>query len=161
MRVLKAPLDAVSRDARDYPAHLLRFGGTGLCLFAARFYGINDAIHMARAGMTIDLVDTSDRVLEMGDMYGCSAHLCDAWEFAGDAVADGRTWDAVSVDTYTGDATTRSLSNIVDLWCELAHDVVTLTHVRGQSYEVPGGWTDQLFLRNPRNGTNWLVLTRD
>src|SRR6188472_4437148 len=112
VRVLGAPLDAVSRDARAYPAHLLRESGEGLCLFAARFFGINDAVHMARAGMDLTLVDTAPRVIEMADMYGASAVQGDAWEFAQEAWADGEQWDAVSVDTYTGDATTRSLSTL-------------------------------------------------
>lgn len=160
MRVLEPPLDAISREARDYPAHLLPFGGTGLCLFAARFYGVNDAVHMARMGMEITLVDLSERVLEMGSMYECAAHQTDAWEFAEAASMTGEHWDAVSVDTYTGDAATRSMSTL-NLWCSLARYVVTATHVRGMEYTVPDGWRDDLFLRNPRGGVNWLVLTRD
>lgn len=161
MKVLEGPpLEALSRDARVYPAHLLRYGGTGLCLFAARFFGVNDAIHMARAGMEIGLVDTSARVREMGEMYGCAWFQTDAWEFAEKAREDGLQWDAVSVDTYTGDATTRSLGDL-DLWCALARDVVTLTHVSGQRYSVPDGWVDGRMVRNPRNGVNWLVLTRE
>ena len=39
VKVLEGPLDAVSRDAKAYPAHLLRESGEGLCLFAARFFG--------------------------------------------------------------------------------------------------------------------------
>ena len=156
---LSGPLSDVSRDARAYPVHLLREGGTGLCLFAARFYGINDAIHMARNEMDITLVDISGRVLEMRDMYDCTAAMWDAWEFAEDARGRGETWDAVSVDTYTGDATTRSLGDL-ELWCSLARDVVTCTHVTGQPYTVPDGWKDWLFERNPRGGINWLVLER-
>lgn len=158
VRVLTGPLEAVSRDAREYPAHLLRQGGEGLCLFAARFYGVNDAVHMARAGMEITLVDTSLRVAEMADMYDCDWYQMDAWQFAED-VRGNQSWDAVSVDTYTGDATTRSLHSL-ELWCSLARDVVTCTHVNGQDYRVPDGWTDALMERNPRGGVNWLVLTR-
>ncbi len=159
MKVLEAPLDAISRDAREYPAHLLRQGGNGLCLFAARFFGINDAIHMARAEMELTLVDTAPRVVEMADMYGCAAYQTDAWEFAQAARDAGDQWDAVSVDCYTGDAGTRAVSTL-DLWCSLARDVVTCTHVNGQQYVLPDGWTDGLMERNPRNGVNWLVLTR-
>jgi hypothetical protein len=157
---LSGPLSDVSRDARAYPVHLLRQGGSGLCLFAARFYGINDAIHMARNEMELTLVDISDRVLEMEDMYGCRAHQGDAWEFANIALCAGYQWDAVSVDTYTGDATTRSLGDL-ELWCSLARDMVTCTHVTGQPYKVPDGWRDWLFERNPRGGVNWLVLERE
>lgn len=159
VKVLGAPLDALSRDAREYPAHLLRESGEGLCLFAARFFGINDAIHMARADMDLTLVDVSPRVLEMAAMYDCAAVHGDAWEYAQAMREDGQTWDAVSVDTYTGDATNRSLREL-DLWCSLARDVVTCTHVNGQPYAVPDGWTEGFVERNPRGGVNWLVLTR-
>ncbi len=159
MKVLDGPLEAVSRDAREYPAHHLTPGGNGLCLFAARFFGINDAIHMARTEMELTLVDTAPRVFEMADMYGCAAHQMDAWEFAEAARDAGDQWDAVSVDSYTGDATTRSLG-CLDLWCALSRRLVTATHVNGQTYTVPDGWTDGFMERNPRNGVNWLVLTR-
>ena len=144
--------------AGPYPAELLREGGTGLCLFAARFYGSNDAVHMARAGMELMLVDTNARVVEMADMYAAAYMQGDAWEFA-HRHSGVNQWDAVSVDTYTGDATTRSLANL-ELWCSLARDVVTLTHVRGQEYLVPDGWTDEFVIRKERGGVNWLVLTR-
>jgi hypothetical protein len=158
---LSGPLSEVSRDARAYPVHLLREGGTGLCLFAARFYGINDAIHMRRNEMRIVLVDISERVIEMADMYGDAtvARLEDAWDYARFARLAGYRFDAVSVDTYTGDATTRSLGDL-ELWCSLARDVVTCTHVTGQPYTVPKGWRDWLFERNARGGVNWLVLER-
>jgi hypothetical protein len=160
VKVLEEPLDAVSRDAKAYPAHLLRESGEGLCLFAARFFGINDAVHMARVGMDLTLVDTAPRVREMAEMYGAFAVQGDAWECAEKWRDQGDQWDAVSVDTYTGDATTRSLSTL-ELWCSLARDVVTCTHVRGQEYTVPDGWRDEgFFMRNPRGGVHWLVLTR-
>ena len=160
---LSGPLSDVSRDARAYPVHLLREGGTGLCLFAARFYGINDAIHMARNDMEGTCVDTAAaRLAEMADLYPRDwwFHNRDAWEFADEASGYRKQWDAVSVDTYTGDATTRSLSDL-ELWCSLARDVVTCTHVTGQPYTVPDGWRDWLFERNPRGGINWLVLERE
>ena len=158
--VLEGRLAELSAEARAYPVHLLREGGSGLCLFAARFFGVNDAINMARNSMELTLVDTSDRVLEMGEMYECSAHVADAWEFAEEMQGEASEWDAVSVDTYTGDICRRSLDSL-ELWCSLARDVVTATHVLGMPYTVPDGWSDSLFDRNPKNGVNWLVLTRD
>ena len=145
-------------EARVYPAHLLREGGTGLCLFAARFWGVNDAIHMARQQMDIQLVDTSPRVLEMADIYAnnCSGLVTDAWDFAEDARDAGILYDAVSCDTFTGDPMTRSLASL-ELWCSLARDVVTVTHTPGAPYDVPDGWNGELFPRNER--VNWLVLT--
>lgn len=159
MKVLEAPLDAVSRDAKAYPAHLLVERGEGLCLFAARFFGINDAVHMARLEMEIMLVDTSPRVHEMGAMYGCWAMMRDAWEYAEECRDDARIWDNVSVDNYTGDAGTRSLASL-ELWCSLARKSVTVTYVKGQEYTLPEGWRGWLFPRNPRKGVYWLVLER-
>lgn len=154
--VLDGRLGEISAEARPYPSHLLREGGTGLCLFAARFWGVNDAILMARQSMDITLVDTSERVLEMAEMYACDSTLGDAWDFAESAIG-GEQWDAVSADTFTGDPMTRSLASL-DLWCSLARDVVTVTHTPGAPYEVPDGWTGWLFPRNER--VNWLVLER-
>lgn len=154
---LDGRLGELAREARVYPSHLLREGGEGLCLFAARFYGVNDAITMARNEMALCLVDISDRVLELRSLYGAEVHQGDAWELAEHWRDEGRTWDAVSCDTYTGDPMTRSLASL-DLWCSLARDVVTVTHTSGAAYVVPDGWKGWLFPRNDR--VNWLVLER-
>jgi hypothetical protein len=158
--VLEGRLGDISREARVYPAHHLREGGTGLCLFSARFYGVNDAIHMRRCEMFLDLVDTSPRVWELEELYGPNVmvHEGDAWAYAEEWAADDRQCDAVSADTFTGDPMTRSLGSL-ELWCSLARDVVTVTHTPGAEYVTPDGWTDYLFPRNDR--VNWLVLTRN
>lgn len=155
---LEGRLGDLSREARVYPAYLLKEGGTGLCLFAARFYGVNDAIHMARQRMTITLVDIAPRVEEMAEMYGAEFFQADAWEIAEGWREDGDMWDAVSCDTFTGDPMTRSLASL-ELWCSLARDVVTVTHTPGAPWEAPDGWKGEVFARNDR--VNWLVLTRD
>jgi hypothetical protein len=155
--VLDGRLGEISREARVYPAHLLKQGGTGLCLFAARFWGVNDAIHMARNEMSLSLVDTSPRVFEMAELYGAAVHHGDAWEFAENAREHGYQWDAVSADSYTGDAERRSLDSL-ELWCSLARDVVTATHTPHTEYELPDGWTGWIMERSDR--ANWLVLER-
>lgn len=158
MKVLERPLDAISREARPYPAYLLPERGTGLCLFAAAFLGHNDAIHMARAEMDITIVDTdAARLRDMQQLYQCSMHAGDAWEFAGFMAGQFAQWDVVSVDNFTGDAERRSLASL-DLWCSLARTAVTVTHSNGSDYVVPDGWTDGLFERS--SDVNWLVLTR-
>jgi len=163
VKVLEPPLDALSRDARSYPAHLLREGETGLCLFAAAFLGINDAIHMARMNMTVTCVDTATwRLDEMRERYpdDWDFDAMDAWEFATDAWLRGVTWDVVSVDTFTGDATTRSLETI-ELWTSLARRVVTMTVPHHSSFlrEPVPGWTGSRYERS--NLADWMVLTRD
>ena len=107
--------------------------------------------------MELTLVDTSERVIEMGDIYGESAFVADAWDIAARWQANGDQWDAVSCDTFTGAPMNRSLASL-ELWCSLARDVVTVTHTPGALYDVPDGWSGSLFPRNDR--VNWLVLTR-
>lgn len=153
---LDGRLGEIAGDARTYPVQHLRSGGTGLCLFAARFWGVNDAIHMARNQMTVTLVDTSERVVEMADIYGSEFHHGDAWAFAETAYALGRQWDAVSADSYTGDPERRSLASL-SLWCALARDLVTATVTPHAEFEVPLGWKHEIHERSTL--ANWLVLT--
>jgi hypothetical protein len=159
VKVLEGPLEAISRVARPYPAWLLDGCETGLCLFSAAFLGHNDAIHFARAGIRTVCVDVSaNRLRDMREIYPDDWVFvpADAWAFA-EAVVLGDKWDAVSVDTWRGDAERRSLDSL-DLWCSLANNVVTVTHTTGLDYTVPDGWNARLFERAPN--VNWLVLTR-
>ncbi len=157
MTVLGPPLDKISAQARPYPAHLLNGCETGLCLFSAAFDGWNDAIHMARNDLETTCVDIdATRLLEMRDLYPESWTFlaADAWEFAERVRI---RWDAVSVDTFTGEATERSLQSL-DLWCSLANKVVTVTLTDGAGYETPTGWLAWTF---PRSGVvSWLVLEK-
>lgn len=159
MTVLAPPLDAVSRRARPYPAHLLPRNGTGLLLFAAAYQGHNDAIHMARADMTCTCVDRDPHQLRrMRRLYPLEwlfVHA-DAWEYAADAATHGHSWSAVSVDTYLGDATDRSLASL-DLWCSIADSLLTATIEQEQTVEPPAGWQQTRFPRTA--GVDWLVLT--
>lgn len=163
MTVLAPPLDKVSREARPYPADMLPVGGTGLCLFAAAFLGVNDAVHMARKDMTVTCVDRDgSRIADMVDLYPeqWTFYVMDAWDFADRAAGQERQWDVVSVDTFTGDATDRSLESL-ELWCSLATKAVTATTTRHQGLDVvaPDGWRSSLF---PRSSiADWLVLRRD
>jgi hypothetical protein len=159
VKTLVGPLEPISRAAKAYPVHLLNYGETGLCLFAAAFLGKNDAIHMARMGMDITLVDINrERLEEMGELYECSYMIGDAWEFARWMVDDGAEWDVVSVDSFTGDATDRSIGTL-DLWCSLARRLVTATVGKGQAWTAPEGWEGALFDRGGHLA-DWLVLTR-
>lgn len=158
--VLAHPLDRISAKARPYPADMLTEGSTGLCLFAAAFLGVNDAIHMARKDMRVTCVDTDEsRLREMHDLYpeDWSFRVMDAWWYAWTYPSPG-AYDVVSVDTFTGDATNRSLETL-GLWCRLARRAVTVTVAHGQDYVTPKGWRSSLFSRSPR--ADWLVLRRD
>lgn len=161
--VLAAPLDRISAQARPYPADMLPVGGTGLCLFAAAFLGVNDAIHMARKDMRVTCVDYDRfRLDKMAPLYPEDWRfvLEDAWIFASRASHFGQQWDVVSIDTFTGDATDRSLESL-ELWCSLARKAVTATTTRHQGLDVvaPTGWRSSLFPRS--NMADWLVLRCD
>lgn len=163
MTVLGPPLDRISKEATPFPAHLLPKGGTALSLFAAAFLGVNDAIHFARNDMTATCVDIDEQRLdEMADLYPFDWDfvVSDAWQFAEQAADEGRTWDVVSVDTYTGLATDRSLQTL-DLWASLADRIVAVTLPRKHMNDVFGveGFRMGVFPRSPL--ASWLVMNRD
>src|SRR3990172_9872911 len=108
-------LEHVAMQARPYPTELLEGCETGLVLFAAAFLGHNDAIHFAEAGITTSCVDIdSEGLAEMRELYPDSWAFVtvDAWHFAEACASEGVQWDAVSVDTFSGDATRRSLDSL-------------------------------------------------
>lgn len=160
MTLLADPLARVAREARPYPAHLLPPRGTALALFSAAYLGHNDVIHMARRNMVATCVDIDrGRLGEMESLYPETwAFVCaDAWEFAEEAAARGASWDAVSVDSYTGDATDRSVASL-ELWCSLARAVVTATVTPAHTdLMIPDSWRPSIYPRTDR--VDWLVLT--
>ena len=162
MRVLAPPLDELSEKAGVYPAHLLPHRGHGLCLFAAGFLGVNDAIHMARQDMSVVCVDTDRNMLtHMQNMYPDQWAFIewDAFDFAEKSRDEGVKWDVVSVDTWMGDLERRSLENL-DLWCSLARKTVTLTIGVCSAPDPPAGWDVDFMLRHPVKKSSWMVLTR-
>lgn len=153
-------LEHVAQQARPYPSEKLVGCSTGLVLFAAAFAGHNDAIHFAEAGIETTCVDLDhERLAAMARIYPSSwkFHVDDAWRYAEDALANGETFDAVSVDTFTGDAERRSIESL-DLWTSIANRLVTATFTGG-FFELPYGWRDSLVER--ATGVYWLVLERD
>ncbi len=152
--------DWINRNAQVYPAHLLPAGGTALSLFSAGFYGHNDVIHMARKEMEIDCVDVDqDKLWHMAQTYPnvMTFHVKDAWEFAAGAIGEGRTWDAVSVDPFMGDAAEKAWGTMW-LWGSLATKLLTVTIDPKQPPWTPGGWESYVFPRSSRAA--WMVLTR-
>lgn len=158
--VLVAPLDRISREACPYPADMLANCDTGLCLFAAAFLGHNDAIHFARQDVATTCVDQdSRRLAEMQGIYpaGWVFLAADSWRYAEASRDAGLMWDAVSVDTWTGDACQRSMDSL-DLWCSLARRCVTVTIPAGATPPVPAGWNHYEYPRSER--ASWLVMQR-
>lgn len=161
MTVTYPSLEHVATEARPYPTYLLENAETGLCLFSAAFMGHNEAIHFALEDVQTTCVDIDSEKLErLADLYPEEwRFICrDAWEYAQSHAASGDRWDVVSVDTFRGNATERSLESL-ELWCSLANHAVIATLEEGQTYKTPKGWTAQHFRRNSE--VFWLVLTRD
>jgi hypothetical protein len=118
---------------------------------------------MARKGMTTTCVDTNGPMLaEMERLYPPSWTFLntDAWDFALEAVHHSDVWDAVSVDTYTGDAEARAMMSL-PLWCAIAGKMVTVTRSKSTGVlrsAVPEGWHGEAYERSSK--IDWLVLTR-
>jgi hypothetical protein len=164
-RVTYPSLEHVAIEKRPYPAELLEGCETGLILFAAAFLGHNDAIHFAEAGVRdVTLVDVDGpRLAEMRDLYSNEWTFLerDAWDVAGQAREAGLTFDAVSVDTFTGAAMTRSLDDL-EAWTSIANRFVTVTATRDVVFGgvfIPGDWNVRLFPRSSE--AYWLVLEPD
>ena len=159
--VIYSTLEHVAQEGRPYPTHLLDGCETGLVLFAAAFLGHNDAIHFAEAGLRGTCCDVdADRLAEMKQLYPDDWSFVpgDAWEMAQEAAEAQVQWDAVSVDTFTGDVMFRSLGSL-GLWCSLARKAVTVTITDSVAVaDVPDGWTVSLYPRSEH--VSWLVLTR-
>lgn len=162
MAAVTSPLDPVAENAGPYPVEILDCAQTGLCLFGAAFRGVNDAIHMVNAGLYIDVVDTDEnRLRDMQALYpdGCVFHHMDAWTFAGYAKGNGKRWDVVSVDPFTGGTGQRAIDDI-ELWCSLADKFVTITVSRRMTMpRTPDGWKRMSVMRRSHNA-GWLVLER-
>lgn len=153
-------LEHVACEARPYPTYLLENAETGLCLFSAAFMGHNDVIHFALEYVRAICVDVDAvKLAAMAELYPDEWEfvVADAWEFAAQAAENGDRWDVVSVDTFRGNATERSLRDL-SVWCAIANTAVVATLEDGQTYETPDGWDDQLFRRNSE--VYWLILTR-
>ena len=153
-------LDRVRANAGPYPVHLLEGCETGLLLFGAAFLGANDGVHFLDAGLRATVVDNDlERLKDMAEMYPVNWGWSDldAWVFASRRVDAGVMYDAVSVDSWRGDAEERSLHSL-ELWCSLARKFVTVTIGFGSSFLCPAGWKFSLM---PRSGNaRWLILER-
>lgn len=141
-----------------YPKGLLDACDTALVLFAAGFYGRQDGIFIADAGITATCVDIRpQRLRDMAAVYPGSWEFFvdDAYEFA--ALTE-RRWDLVSIDCPSG-AFVRC-AELVGLWCSLARVAVVLGTGKGTVVEPPEGWrvTDVIQRSQFSGGVYWSVL---
>lgn len=156
-----AALTAVKTAAGPYPTRLLEREGSALLLFGAAFLGANDGIHIRDAGMYATVVDTDEqRLAEMRELYPATWVFVhdDAIEYA--ARARDKSFDIVSVDCYTGNASRLCLSMAPE-WARLARRVVVVTAGRGdldEPFAPPDGWRSWVMRRTPL--AQWLVMER-
>ncbi len=155
-----ASLGEIAKYSRPYPEEQLEGLASGLCLFSAAFLGHNDVVHFASAGIQTTCVDVdAGRLGEMRRLYPRSWQfvIADAWTYAHAAARQELAFDAVSVDSFCGDAMLRVLEDLT-VWTDLANELVTVTVADGYGYTVPDGWEASELRRAP--GVYWLVLTR-
>jgi hypothetical protein len=157
-------LESIRADASPkhiYPRRVLRRRDTALVMFAAAFYGRQDAYWVAHAGMTGTCVDLDHTKLgEMALAYP------EGWEYVhGDAFdyarRTTRQWDVVSVDWPTPYFS--RIDEFLPLWCKLARRAVVVGTGADSSFVVPEGWTVTEEIRRSEflpGGVFWTVLER-
>lgn len=159
-----ATLEAI-RDAEGgelYPRHVLIGCETALVLFAAGFWGRQDAYWVAEAGLRATCVDTDgERLEQMRALYpgGWDFAEADAYAFA---EATGQMWDLVSIDCPTNHF--ERCADLVPLWCEIARQAVVLGTNRQLAREInpPAGWekTEIRYRSDFAGGVYWATLER-
>lgn len=153
-------LEHVAMDAKAFPRQNLAGCETGLVLFCGAFLGVNDAIHFAQAGIPTVCVDTNAESLAvMRELYPEEWEFVqsDAWKYAAAARDLGLTWDAVSVDTWTGDQSRRSMESL-ELWTAITERFLAVTVGARDTWETPAGWHSWTIERSPT--ADWLCLER-
>lgn len=151
-------------DASKYPCEVLGGCEDALVLFAAGFYGAQDAIHIANAGLTATCVDIDpEKLAAMSDAYpeGWEYVTADVFEFATSALAD-RQWDVVSLDCPS--QLFARCEELLPLWCLLARKAVVLGSGSGHlGVKAPLGWRwrESVWRSNYLDGVYWTVLEVD
>ena len=144
-----------------YPVRVLDGASSALIVFAAAFFGLNDAVFIADAGITATCVDSDRGRLEtMREMYPDSWRFVtdDAYAFGESAMRSGETWDVVTVDPWTS-AFDRCA--VVD-WPRLARRAVVLGVGPDTVVAPRNGWreTERLRRSEYRGGVYWAVIER-
>jgi hypothetical protein len=154
--------DVRDPDGDTFPVELLEGCHTGLVLFAARWHGRQDAIHLADAGLEGTAVDIDEsRLVEMARVYpdDWDFYVDDVFEFAGEHHGVER-WDVVTLDPFS--ELFDRVAALADLWTGLANRVVILGVGVETTIRPPAGW--RIVLRRRRSsfagGVYWVALTR-
>ncbi len=144
----------------SFPVGVLDGCETALVLFAAGFGGVQDARHIAEAGLRATCVDIRIKLLlEMRASYpeDWNFIVADAFDFADET---NRIWDIVTADPFTGQF--EQAARALPAWCELARKTVVLGTGTETEPVVPDGWevTDRIRRSDYKGGVYWTVVER-
>ena len=147
----------------SFPGQAMSGSRTALAVFCAAFHGRQDAYWLAQAGLRTTCVDMDGgRLDEMAAVYPDNWEFVqrDAWEFAREAAAAGRTWDVVTIDPFSNRF--QEIADDLELWCSLADNVVAFASGVGTRVEAPDGWmvVDVRRRSSHLGGIFWHVLER-
>lgn len=144
----------------EFPLDALKDCKTALILFAAGFYGRNDAVWLARQGIQSTCVDLDHEKLDaMADVYP------DNWEFVVDDIfkyvskSKHRRFDVVTADPWTNQF--QLAADITQGLCRLAKKSVILGTGAQTIIAPPDGWkiTRKVDRSNSKTGeVFWAVL---
>jgi hypothetical protein len=127
-------------EGLSFPCPSLEGCESALVLFAAGFYGKQDAFWIADAGIHATCVDLDHEKLdEMAAVYPTDWDFLEADAYTWADTATGK-WDVVTVDCPSGHFA--RCADRVALWCHLANRLVVLGAGRHQreAIEAPEGW---------------------
>lgn len=162
-RVTPASLDEIRADALPdlYPTRLLHGCETALILFAAGFYGRQDGIFIADAGLTATCVDLDGGLLNgMRVVYpaGWEFVEADVYEFSRRPTTAGRRWDIVSIDCPSNEFD--RCAGLVHVWCSFATKAVVLGTASDTEVRPPARWRVRAKRRRSdfAGGTYWTIL---
>lgn len=146
-------------DETTFPLRVLEDRQTALVLFCAGFYGVQDAVFVADAGLQAVCVDVDvERVDVMRRIYpsGWDFVVDNVYEYAADTRLSPR--DVVTVDCPSGHFD--RCADMVERWCELATEAVVLGSGFATVVLAPTGWsvTETIKRTDYRGGVFWTVL---
>jgi hypothetical protein len=151
-------LNSIYARAGAYPADILAGSDSALVLFGAAFLGVNDAIHMAGAGLTnVTVVDIeAEKLEEMRALYPQKWEFvpADAFDFVERQRSAGVRYDVVSADPFTN-LMPRCRAELSSL-CALARQAVVLGIEHGLEFDPPQGWRSRRVERSEL--ADWIVL---
>ncbi len=151
-------------SGESYPRLELEGCRTALVLFAAAFYGRQDAYWLADAGLRATCVDIDlARLQKMQRIYPADWHwvVGDAYAYAGDRWRRGARYDVVSLDPNTNQFD--HCAEMLAMWCTLARRLVVLGAAADTYMRVPDGWelVDMRKRSRFQGGVYWAVFAHD